>query len=115
MQTAFNCPPQDLGRVEALIFEWDQDAGQVTGPGAEVLQRMAARGWALFGPIPRAEWPLSDEPFRSATDLAALVGENWIVPPELLEHYPELEGEAPDVSFTDAEGVFHPGKDQVRY
>lgn len=115
MKIAFNCPPQGPTDVGGLVFEWDQDAGQVAGPGAQTLRTMAARGWATYGPHPRAMWPLSAEPFKSAEDLAALVGEDWIVPPELLPHYPEIEDDTPEVSFTDAGGVFHPGRDQVRY
>ena len=115
MRYSFHCPPQGPADVGALVFTWDDQAGTVAGPGAPTVLALVRQGWVNYGPPPRASWPLGKGALRSRRDMAAICGHAWCVPAELLDGYPSLEGEGPEASFTDAEGVFHPGRDQVTY
>lgn len=111
----FDCPPNGAAEVGSLVFDWDDLAGTVAGPGAPAVLALVRQGWVSYGPPPRASWPLGKGALRSRRDMAALIGHAWAVPVELLADYPELEGEAPEVSYVDSEGVFVVGRDQITY
>lgn len=90
----FNCPPvNERNPLERpLVFTWDSDAGEVSGPDAAAVRSAAAAGSIDAHPLPWA-WTFSAEPLKSFTDMAAIVGLDWQLPPELIEHYPQYEGD----------------------
>ena len=85
-----------------LVFEWDAEAGTVSGPGAPTIRELASDDGIRVTPWP--SWhAFSAAPLRSLVDMAAIVGIGWQLPPELAEHYPSPEPE-PDL---DIEGLVH--------
>jgi len=105
-QSPFNQP---------LVLDWDEQAGTVSGPGAALLLALWAEGSAIIVPPPGAAWPLGPDSLRSRTDMAALIGQAWCVPPFLVDAYPVDNGGFPDKTYTDADGVVHLGLDQVLF
>lgn len=80
-------------RVDPLVFDWDDEAGTVSGPGAEEIMRWASAGGVPMHPMP-AGHTFSAEPLKSRTDMAAIIGLQHLLPPELADAYPALvEGE----------------------
>lgn len=86
----FECPTiSGNPLVEPLIFDWDEVAGTVSGPGAKEIERYSNCGSIQMHPWP-AEHQFSAEPLKSRTDLAAIVGLRHRLPPELEDAYPVL-------------------------
>jgi hypothetical protein len=80
-------------RVNPLIFDWDDEAGIVSGPSAEAIRISASFGSIPMHPMP-AEHRFSAEPLKSRTDIAAIIGYRHLLPAELRDAYPALvEGE----------------------
>jgi len=107
MKLNFNCDPLSGSLLaEPLVFTWDSDTGEVSGPDAELVRKMA--GWETVAahPLPWS-WKLGPDPLRSWEDMAAIVGSEWALPPELLKHYPPApeRGDPP----TDDDGNPLPG------
>jgi hypothetical protein len=91
MKHSFNCPPISANMLaEPLVFTWDPDTGEVTGPDAALVLDMATWGQVQAHPLPWV-WRLSADPLRSWTDMAAIVGTEWHLPTELRAHYPKFE------------------------
>jgi hypothetical protein len=108
MKLHFNCDPLTPSvRAEPLVFTWDPDAGTVDGPDAGLVRWMATWGTVQAHPLPWV-WAMSAQPLKNWTDMAAIVGSEWRLPPELREHYPRYEApEAPsDDSGNPLPGVF---------
>lgn len=86
-----------------LIFQWNAEAGTVSGPGAPTIRELASDTG-----IPVTPWPswhaFSTEPLRSLTDMAAMVGIGWQLPAELAPHYPASE---PEPGLAGIEGLVH--------
>lgn len=91
---SFSCAPSNDRNplARSLVFTWDSDAGEVSGPDAEEVRSMAEWGAVSAHPLPWA-WTFGQEPLKSFTDMAAIVGLDWQLPPELVDHYPQYEGE----------------------
>jgi hypothetical protein len=94
MKHHFECPTFSGNPLVApLIFDWDDEAGTVSGPSAEEITRYAGLGGIPMHPMP-AEHTFSGEPLKSRTDMAAIIGYRHQIPSELQAAYPELiEGE----------------------
>lgn len=74
-------------RAGALVVDWDDEAGTVSGPGAEHIQRWARCGTVPLHPRP-ATHTLSDAPLKTPADLAAIIGIDHHLPEFLAGHYP---------------------------
>ena len=76
-----------------LSFNWDSDAGTVSGTDAETVQTMAkqavAAGSVAIHPHP-ARYPIAD-PLTKPDEMAALLGNFWKLPEELAVHYPQVD------------------------
>ena len=86
MKKHYTCDPYDQ-RDEPLVFDWDQEAGEVSGPSAErILEFAACRAVPIYPPP--NYWDLSLEPLKNKTDMAAIIGVWHRLPEDLVEHYP---------------------------
>lgn len=90
----FNCPPinQRNNLERPLAFTWDSDAGEVSGPDGFAVHLAATAGSIDAHPLPWS-WTFGAEPLKSFTDMSAIVGLQWQLPPELATHYPRYKGE----------------------
>ena len=86
--------------VGPLIFDWDDDAGIVSGPSAEEIMRYARLGGIPMHPMP-AEHTFSGEPLKSRADMAAIIGYRHLLPNELQGAYPALIEGAFDPDYED--------------
>jgi hypothetical protein len=68
-----------------LVFDWDDETGEITGPGADMILEAFKEGYVKAHPYP-CDHDLTDP--RNKTDLAAVVGWAHVLPPELADHYP---------------------------
>ena len=73
-----------------IDVHWDEEAGTVTGQGAEYIMRLATwddipRGYSGFAP-----YKLSGNPLRNRVDMAAIVGCEHRLPEILRPYYPRL-------------------------
>lgn len=101
MKYRFDLPPASPKGAN-LTFEWDAEAGTVSGPGADTVRSLASGTTILIQPWPTVH-EFSPAPLRSLADMAAIVGLGWQLPPELAEHYPQT----PDEPDLDIEGLVH--------
>lgn len=72
---------------EPLVFDWDEEAGEVSGPSAEIILAMIRCPYIPKSPPPDC-WYLSPEPLKSKADMAAIIGVWHNLPEDLREHYP---------------------------
>ena len=86
----------------SLVFSWDSDSGEVSGPDADLVRSIAAQGGVQGHPYPR-HVGLGPDPLRSKRDMAAIIGSAWRLPAELAPHYPRLRGNR-DPYVRDGEG-----------
>ncbi|HXG27270.1 MAG TPA: hypothetical protein VNJ47_00275 [Nevskiales bacterium] len=80
-------------RDPRLILSWDPETGEISGPGAAFVRgRMEGSpdGFVSCHPVPYYH-PLSRDPLRSMTDMAAILGFEYKLPDDLQEHYPQPE------------------------
>ena len=112
----FNCRPTSANPgATSLVFAWNPDTGEVTGRDAPLIRDMATWKRVSAHPLPWA-WDLSAEPLRSYVDMAALVGSHWVLPDELVAHYPQVPDDGiPEATFVDADGVTVLGRDLLTY
>lgn len=79
---------------QPLEFEWDAESGEVRGRDADKVRNMAVsaqkEGCMIGHPYPTT-YDITD-PLRKASEMAALLGQEWTLPDELIREYP-----APDV------------------
>lgn len=95
MKLGFNCRPLSASPLaRPLVFTWNPDTGEVEGPDAERVLQLAGSTWVGAHPQPWA-WRLGAEPLKSWTDMAAIVGSEWHLPPELREYYPRCPPHEP--------------------
>lgn len=90
MSTLYTCEPQpgafDAGRI---VVGWNAAEG-LYGPDAHVLRGLMETGRVSFGGYPRAVVP-APQVIGSLEDFALLLGDSWVLPPELVKHYPQEE------------------------
>ena len=86
MKKHYICDPCDQ-RDEPLVFDWDQEAGEVSGPSAEWILELAAWGEIPIYPPPQV-WTIGPEPLKDKYDMAAIIGFKHELPEDLAEHYP---------------------------
>jgi hypothetical protein len=83
----FNCPESFGRNNRPLVFDWNDETGEVTGPGADYVLGCFADGSVGIHPHP-AGWDLTST--KSRTDIAAVIGSHWAVPPDFVDDYPKL-------------------------
>lgn len=100
----FECVPfSGNPLVTPLVFDWDEAAGTVSGPGAEYVQQMTEGGTVPLHPLPT--WhQLSAAPLMSRADVAAIVGYQHRLPVELADAYPQAPEERLSVDALDTDG-----------
>ena len=98
----FDCPTL-CGNpgIEALVFSWDEETGEITGPSAGKIQAAFLDGEVGINPPPASHALTSP---KSKTDLAAVVGWNHWLPPELVGHYPQVDNADWDGTVRDDNG-----------
>jgi hypothetical protein len=85
----FNCPTIcGNPKVATLVFDWNDETGEVTGKDAEYIHDSFAAGNAAAHPYPWS-WKLTST--KNKTDMAAVVGWNHVLPDVLKDHYPRLK------------------------
>jgi len=90
-----------------LDMIWDEEAGTVSGVGSEVIHE-----WIKAGSVPAHPHghthKLSNNPLRSRTDMAAMIGFQHRVPDALFNDYPSFGDDDDDgdplVTITDMDG-----------
>ena len=75
---------------DPLVFVWDDETGEVSGPSAELVRRMAASA-AAYGPPPGGMWTFSPNALKSRAEMAVLIASCWELPAELRADFPEYE------------------------
>lgn len=86
---------------QTLVFTWDSDTGEVSGPDADwVRDRARQLAGKVVGlhPLPMA-YTLTN-PLRDPEQMAVMIGEYHVLPVELQEFYPRAES---DVEESDVE------------
>lgn len=74
--------------AEPLRFDWEEEYGNVSGPGAPFILTMAKpHSRVPVHPVPNS-YQLGNAPLRSRRDMAAIVGYDYVLPPELAAVYP---------------------------
>lgn len=88
MRHHFDCPSiyTWLPGEQPLVFDWDDETGEVTGPSAPEILLMFRVGKIDLHPMPWSG-PLSST--KNRADIAAVVGLRHKLPPELADFYPQ--------------------------
>lgn len=73
-----------------LIFDWDEEAGEISGPSANHFLEMRGQKTCPGHPMP-ISFPLSENPLRSKRDMAILIGFEYELPDDLKDYYPKWE------------------------
>lgn len=95
MKKHYECAP-NVWHKKTLIFDWDEETGEVTGPNAAEILDVASWGEIWAHPYP-CTWKLSAEPTKSKTDMAAIIGYWHKLPDDLKDYYPKIwDGDGPD-------------------
>ena len=90
----FNCPDTRTylewtkDTEYSLVFDWDDETGEVTGRDAERILAEFRHGSTDIHPIP-AGWKLTST--KNKTDMAAVVGFCNELPDVLKDHYPKFD------------------------
>jgi hypothetical protein len=108
----FNCPHQHAYREwsqdYSLVFDWDDETGEVTGRDAAWILAEFRRGHTDIHPFPSV-WDLTST--RNKTDMAAVVGFDNELPDVLKDHYPQIkEDDWPEEDYLDKDGVIVIGR-----
>lgn len=94
MKKHFECVSIN-GRKEKLVFDWDEETGEISGSGYKFFEEQLEEAEIFDGYIgchPHGmDHKLSDEPFKNKTDMAALIGYFYVLPEELEPYYPRFE------------------------
>jgi hypothetical protein len=88
MKKHYHCDPHDQ-RDEPLVFDWDIETGEISGPSAAWILEVAACRYVPICPPPNG-WDLSPEPLKSRVDMAAIIGYRHKLPEDLRGYYPHL-------------------------
>jgi hypothetical protein len=86
----FNCPPRELNksRDAPLVFDWDDETGEITGPSAGLIHDAFRTGYVDIHPRPASHDLTST---KNKADLAAIIGNHHVIPADLAEFYPAVE------------------------
>lgn len=96
-------------------FSWNDETGEVTGPDAAEVLEISRWGGIDVHPLPFAH-EFSAEPLKSKTDMAAIIGRDHRLPPELVPFYPRPNDDgAPEKTYTDESGAVVIGRDLLLY
>jgi len=80
------------GKIDGEL-DWDPETGNLSGPQAEMIRSVAqeaqAAGIISIDPAP-ASFSITD-PLKNRSEMAALLGNFWKLPPELADDYPVVE------------------------
>lgn len=80
---------------QPLEFEWDAESGEVKGPGADKLLGLVAAA-VKDGHVVGHPYPTSfdiNDPLHSEKEMAALLGNEWILSEDLAAAYPQVDEE----------------------
>jgi hypothetical protein len=81
-----------------LRFTWDSETGAVSGIDAERVRQLAANYAGKTYGVPHRLQPetyLVKDPLRDPVEMAALLGVEWELPPELEALYPKIHDDTP--------------------
>lgn len=93
--THYECPPLKGYRIDqALVFDWDEADGIVSGRDADWIRSVAGQLFVAGHPHP-ISYELGPEPLKSRRDMAVIVGQFHMLPDDLAEHYPKAPEEDP--------------------
>jgi len=73
-----------------LVFVWDDETGEVSGPSADIVRGLAQHG-VSYGPPPGGMWTFSPGALKSRAEMAVLVASDWELPAELRDDFPEYD------------------------
>lgn len=97
MRHEFNLQPITRNS-KPLVFGWDSSTGELWGPDAALVKRLAdmaiADGSVCVEPMP-ASMDIKD-PLRNESEMAAILGSRWHLPEDIGKHYPA--GEISEIS-----------------
>ena len=82
----FACPHSVFSEYR-FVFDWDDTTGEISGRDAASVLKSFEEGYVPAHPIP-ADHILTST--KSKTDIAAIIGYSYILPPELEGYYPEI-------------------------
>lgn len=92
MKIHYECPYGNDSFSDRLIFDWDIETGEITGPSAGYF-----KGWKEGDEIdvmPHGWFhTLGKQPFKSKTDMAAMIGLLYKIPKDLEPYYPHGDWE----------------------
>lgn len=117
MKHDFACAP-NTWHGKPLVFTWDDVTGEVTGPDAKKILNDSMEPGVITHPYP-TYWEFDGgagdgQHIKSRRTLALIIGYAHALPEDLAEFYPQAPTDGcPDVSYTDAEGVFVMGRDMM--
>ena len=86
----FNCPAHLPDMYEPLVFSWDDENGEVSGRDADTVLACFRGGVIDAHPYPWS-WELTST--KNRTDIAAVIGNFYHLPPELKHDYPVCEAD----------------------
>ena len=90
MRYEFNLQPITRNS-KPLVFGWDSTTGELWGPDAAMVRRLAemaiADGSVCVNPIPTSA-EIKD-PLRNKSEMAAILGGRWHLPEAIGRHYPK--------------------------
>jgi hypothetical protein len=90
MRHHFECEATLPRIYDPLVFDWDDETGEISGQDATYVLECFDIKTISAHPMPCA-WDLTSP--KNRTDIAAIVGECWRLPPELADAYPKLGGD----------------------
>lgn len=97
----FDCPWIAPHISYPLVFDWDDETGEITGPSADMVLAIFRDGVVDARPEPWS-WNLTST--KNRADIAAVIGSSWVLPAELADDYPRQEDvDEDDLYFIDAD------------
>ena len=82
-----------------ITFDWNPTTGGVRGPSAALVIQLANQA-RMAGEVVGHPYPtphIITDPLRDHSDLAVVLGNDWILTPDLAEAYPQPETDDPIV------------------
>ena len=99
-----------------INFDWNSKTGGVRGPSAARVIQMANQA-RRAGEIVGHPYPTSHvitDPLRYHSDLAIVLGNDWILSPDLAEAYPQPEADDPIVEIDETGKEWPSGFEPLR-
>ena len=78
-----------------IDVHWDEEAGTVTGQGAEHIMELATWGDVTRGYSGFASYKLSSDPLRNRVDMAVIIARFHRLPEVLRPYYPQPKWKRP--------------------